>query len=143
MEKCKKHFRLIVIAIISISLDIYWKEFFFTVLFCYGLLINLFLTDIIKGKLRKILAVTIWTVFIAIFALGFYVNHYLPHGPSYPTGDVVCQNDDRGPCGEQYKEDLRYVNIPNWAKLLRSDEASLLLMGLALAGIILSSKKVE
>ena len=67
----------------------------------------------------------------------------MPHGPSYPTGDIVCLYDDRGPCGEEYKEDLRNVDIPNWAKFLRKSEGELLLLGLLLAGIVISSAKNE
>ena len=71
----------------------------------------------------------------------FYVNHYLPHGPSYPTGDIVCQNDDRGPCREEYKEDLRGLNIPNWAKFLRGSEGWGLVIGLLIAGGVISKDK--
>ena len=63
----------------------------------------------------------------------------MPHGPSYDTGDVVCRNDDMGPCGEVYQEDMRNLNIPNWAKILRGSGTDLLMLGLAIIGIILSS----
>lgn len=73
-------------------------------------------------------------------ALTFYVNWYMPHGPKYPTGEIVCQNDDRGPCGEQYKEDTRNLDIPEWAKFLRTSEATLLVMGLLFAGIVVGNR---
>ena len=69
-----------------------------------------------------------------------YVNHYLPRGPMYATGDIVCLNNDRGPCGAERKEDYRNLNIPDWAKLLKGSEATLLLFALVLAGIIASSR---
>ncbi|MCX6806693.1 MAG: hypothetical protein NT135_01040 [Candidatus Berkelbacteria bacterium] len=91
-------------------------------------------------KYWLILAVIIWATFILVSGLAYYVNHYLPHGSSYPTGEVVCRNDDRGPCGEEYKEDLRGLNIPNWAKFFRNDNWILLWIGLGIAGIAISGK---
>jgi hypothetical protein len=82
-------------------------------------------------------------IWLAVISLGggvYYVNHYLPHGPMYDTGDVVCQNDGRGPCGEEYKEDFRSLDIPQWAKFLKGSEAELLLMGLVFAGCVASSR---
>jgi hypothetical protein len=82
-------------------------------------------------------------IWLAVIGLGggvYYVNHYLPHGPMYATGDVVCQNDDRGPCGEEYREDFHRLDIPDWAKFFKGSEAELLLMGLVFAGIIASSR---
>jgi hypothetical protein len=89
-------------------------------------------------KIWHWLARAIWAVFLIFFATTYYVNHYLPHGPHIDTGDVVCQNDGRGPCGESYIEDTRRLNIPSWAKFLRTSEADLLLLGLALAGVCVS-----
>jgi hypothetical protein len=91
---------------------------------------------------------TVWRwaaggIWLAAIGLGggiYYVNHYLPHGPMYDTGDVACQNDDRGPCGEQYEEDFHRLNIPDWAKFLKGSEAELLLMGLFVAGILASNR---
>lgn len=131
----------ILAAIISVSLDIWHKELFFSILLAYGLIIKFFLSDYLSPKLRKIFAVAIWTSLIVLVGLTVYVNYYMPHGPSYPTGDVVCQNDDRGPCREEYKEDLRNVDIPNWAKFLRRSEGELLLFGLLFAGIVISAAK--
>lgn len=91
---------------------------------------------------------TVWrcaagAIWLAAISLGggiYYVNHYLPHGPMYATGEVVCQNDDRGPCGEEHKEDYRRLDIPDWAKLLKGSEAELLLMSLVVAGILASQR---
>lgn len=136
----KNNFVLIIISIILISLSVYHKDSFFVVILFYGLFIKLLLSKYIKGKVRKILAIVIWTALIIMFGLCFYVNHYLPHGPSYPTGDYVCQYGDRGPCGEAYEEDMGKLNIADWAKFLRSSAGMLLLFGLVIAGIIASTK---
>jgi hypothetical protein len=137
----KQKWILILVALILLSLDIWHKELFFSILFAYGLMIKFFLSDSLGVKLRKFFAVVIWSVFVVLVGLTVYVNYGMPHGPSYPTGDIVCQNDDRGPCGEEYKEDLRNVNIPNWAKFLRKSEGTLLLFGLLFAGIVISGVK--
>jgi len=137
----KQKWLLILVAIILISLDIWHKELFFSILLAYGLAIKFFLSDSLSAKLRKIFAISIWSIFIVLVGLTVYVNYGMPHGPSYPTGDIVCQNDDRGPCREEYKEDLRNVDIPNWAKFLRKSEGELLLFGLLFAGIVVSGVK--
>ncbi len=131
----------ILVAIVLISLDIWHKELFFSLLLAYGLAIKFLLSDSLSAKLRKIFAVSIWSTLVVLVGLTVYVNYGMPHGPSYPTGDIVCQNDDRGPCGEEYKEDLRNVDIPNWAKFLRKSEGELLLFGLLFAGIVVSGVK--
>ncbi|MFA5778483.1 MAG: hypothetical protein WC870_03305 [Candidatus Paceibacterota bacterium] len=136
----KKNLGFIILIILLVSLDIYWKQIFYTAFLIYGLFIKFLLSDSVSGRFRKSLAIIIWATFSVILGLTFYVNHYLPHGSSYPTGEIVCRNDDRGPCGEQYKEDLRGVNIPSWAKFLRESEGDLLLFGLFFAGLVISSK---
>ncbi len=65
------------------------------------------------------LAKLIWWVTALTFGLVIYVNYFMPHGSFYPTGEIVCQNDGRGPCNEEYKEDMSELDIPNWAKFLR------------------------
>lgn len=65
------------------------------------------------------LGIIVWFLFVFSIGSTVYVNYFLPHGPSYPTGEVVCQNDDRGPCGDEYKEDMSNLNIPEWAKFMR------------------------
>ncbi|WP_367159112.1 DUF6804 family protein [Erythrobacter sp.] len=57
---------------------------------------------------------------MALLALTHYVNHYMPHGPMYWTGDYVCLHDGRGPCGPEMLEDMTKLDIPEWAKFLRS-----------------------
>jgi len=141
MNILKKHSGLIVLTIIIISLDVMHRELFFSILLSYGLLIKFFLSDFLRNEPRKILSIIIWSCFAIILGLTIYVNYYLPHGPSCPTGEIVCKNDDRGPCGEEYREDLQNVDIPEWAKFLRKSEGNLILMGLCFAGIAISIKK--
>lgn len=94
-------------------------------------------------KLWRALTITIWIAFFCTTGLIYYVNHYLPHGPSYSTGDVVCQNDDRGPCAEKYIEYVEDLPIPTWAKFMKRSEGMLLWFGLAFAGVIMSGWKKE
>lgn len=108
----------------------------------YGLLIKLFLSDFLSVNLRKILAVVTWISVIIVAGLMIYVNYYLPHGPSYEAGEV-CLYDGEGPCGIDYREDLRDANIPNWAKFLRTAKGDFLFLGLLFAGMILSGEKVK
>ena len=124
-------------------LTIWHKDTFWIVMLSYGLLIRFILNKSFAPKVLLSLKYTVWGAVVLVFGLIFYVNHYLPHGPSYPTGDVVCQNDDRGPCREEYKEDMRRLNIPNWAKFLRGSSGGLLLMGLIFAGIALNKDEKQ
>lgn len=76
----------------------------------------------------------------------YYVNHYLPKGPEYPTGEVICRNDDRGPCYPEYIEDVRYLNISSWAKFFKKSEGELLWMALLFLGVVVpafKNKKTE
>jgi hypothetical protein len=93
----------------------------------------------ITKKAWKLIAIISWILFVALFGIGYYVNHYMPHGQFYSTGDYVCQNDDRGPCHEEYKEDLRFLNIPKWAKFIRTSEGEVLIFGLLFVAIVSSS----
>lgn len=80
--------------------------------------------------------------FVVVLGSTIYTNYFLPHGPSYDTGDVVCENDGRGPCHEAYKEDLRNVNIPNWAKYMRNYGAMSVIL-LAVASVVTYSISKE
>lgn len=141
MNLLKKHSKLIILAIILISLDIYWKELFLTIFLLYGLIIKFFLSESMNKRPRKVLAVATWTAFLITTFLLYYSNHNFPRGPMIDTGDVVCQNDDRGPCGEKFIEDTRNLNIPEWTKFFKRSEGTLLWMGLLFAGIVISKKK--
>lgn len=86
----------------------------------------------------KVLAKVVWVVFFIIAGLTFYVNHYMPHGPSYPSGDIICQNDGRGPCGESLIEDMSELDIPGWAKFLRRYMV-LVFLTIGIGGLYLSA----
>ncbi|KKU88618.1 MAG: hypothetical protein UY16_C0004G0013 [Candidatus Gottesmanbacteria bacterium GW2011_GWA2_47_9] len=73
----------------------------------------------------------------------YYVNHYLPKGPMIATGDVVCQNDGRGSCGESSVEDVRNLKIPEWAKFFKKSDGMLLFFGLLFGAIVVSAKREE
>lgn len=119
------------------------KDLFWVVVLFYGLGIHALLTYRIPKKLRTTLAIVIWVAFFAVSGLLYYANHYFPHGPKYDTGDVVCQNDDRGPCAEKYVEDLHELNIPEWGKFFKSSGGELSWMALLFAGIVVSAKSTK
>jgi hypothetical protein len=73
----------------------------------------------IDSNTLRALARASWVALCLLLIATYYVNHYMPHGPMYDTGDVVCENDGRGPCGEEYIEDTHQLNIPDWAKFVR------------------------
>jgi hypothetical protein len=60
----------------------------------------------------------------------------------HPTGDIVCMNDGRGPCGEERVEDLSELDIPDWAKFLRS-HLMLTVLFFGISTIVLANKPVE
>ena len=82
----------------------------------------------------------IWVCCLVLIATTFYANHYMPKGPLTDTGDVVCMNDDRGPCQEKYIEDTRRLPIPWWAKFLKADYMFWLILGVVAAGVYASDK---
>ena len=139
-EKIKKFTSIIILAIGAISVDVWMKEFFYPLLLLYWLFIKLLLSDFLKWKIKKAVSVSIWATTIVIAGLTFYVNWYLPHGPSYPTGEYICMNDERGPCGPEYVEDMRNLNIPDWAKFIRHWGTGLIIASV-FAGISSSIKR--
>jgi hypothetical protein len=83
--------------------------------------------------------ITILALALMVGGLMIYVNYYLPHGPFQNTGYVTCQYDDRGRCGDVYKEDLNALALPWWAKFIRSYDV-ILLIGLLVAWFSLTIK---
>jgi hypothetical protein len=72
----------------------------------------------------KRLRLIVWIILIVLGVLTAYVNNYMPRGEYYPT---VYENDEGR---EIYFEDLRELNIPNWAKfLLRTHTRDLFFTG--------------
>lgn len=95
--------------------------------------------EAITKKVATIFSFAICIVLAGTFILTFYVNRYMPRGPSYPTGEIVCQNDGRGPCGEAYEEDMSVIDIPEWAKFLRRNFVGIYML-LVTSGICCHAK---
>jgi hypothetical protein len=83
----------------------------------------------------------VWIVFVAALLYGFYNTWYLPHGPSFPTGQEVCP--EVGPCGDEMREDLSGLNIPTWAKIFRQHEIEIILLLLVLSIFLNESARRE
>lgn len=125
---------MIFLSIILALLGLIQKELFFIIVLFYIYLIKFFASDFLGKKARKRISIGIWVACIITFASGYYVNHYLPQGEMYTTGEIVCLNDGRGPCGEEHREDLIGLDNPNWAIFLKEYD-TVLLMALVLAGL--------
>lgn len=97
----------------------------------------------LNNRIRLSLKISVWTSVLIVAALIYYVHHYLPQGPMFPTGDVICRNDDRGPCSESYIEEVRYLDIPQWAKFFKKSEGMLLFFSLFIVAFIISFGKNE
>lgn len=96
-------------------------------------------------KTYNTLGIIVWCIFAILIGLSIYVK-FLPHGPMINTGyDCVEYNDGRSTkCGDQYKEDTRRLNIPEWAKFIRGDSGFfLLLLGLPILAIYLKANGDE
>jgi len=78
---------------------------------------------------RKRVGFVFLIILIMILGLTIYVNWYMPHGEMIPTG----YDDDRG--REIYVEDIRELNIPEWAKVIKYKESAVILIIFAI-GII-------
>jgi hypothetical protein len=80
-----------------------------------------------------VLTITVWVACFTVWGLIYYINYYLPHGSMCPTGDI--------PPDPQYYEDLRGLNIPNWAKFFKNNGPGMLLgIVLLAAGFAISCK---
>lgn len=102
--------------------------------------IKFLFSSFVRGKLQTTLIAGIWVTFTVVTGLTIYATHYLPRGPIYPTGEIICKNDGRGPCAEEYKEDMMNLTIPGWAKFLKRSEGNLLVLSLLFAGLVVSYK---
>lgn len=97
---------------------------------------------LIDTKAARLISHAFALIGIFLFALTYYVNHYMPRGNMHPTGDIVCMNDGRGPCGESQIEDLSELDIPDWAKFLRSNLMWTVLF-FGISTIVLANKPAE
>ena len=137
----KKHSGLVLLIIIVILYDIFYGKLFLSILLLYGLFIKFLVSDSLSRNLAKVLSKLIWTAFfLSIFFL-YYSNHYFPKGPIYYTGEFNCINDGRGPCYEDYVEDTRNLDIPEWAKFFKRSEGELLFLGLLFVGIVVNERR--
>src|SRR4030042_1695485 len=84
-------------------------------------------SELTKKYIRSI----VWITVITLIGLTFYVNHYMPHGEYYPTGN---HDDETG--REIYREDMIDLKIPEWAKFLRANATGILIIGILVAGSI-------
>lgn len=136
----KQHWRGLLISAFMLGLSFWHSDIFFVVALAYGWTIYFLIKKSMPERVRHYFAIIIWIAFILVSGFTVYVNYWLPHGPSYPTGNTVCENDGMGPCGEEYREDLQGLNIPPWAKFLRKSDGNFLCLGLLFAGIVINSK---
>lgn len=130
---------LIITGVILSTLSLFRGSYFLIIILLYILFIKIFLSDVISAKIRKYTVNLFWVIGISLSVATIYVNYHLPHGPTYPTGEIVCQNDDRGPCREEYEEDMRNVDIPDSAKFIR-ENFGITLIALVFAGIVLDAQ---
>ena len=136
----KKNLWIFIVAAIAVVLTILHKDRFWIEILIYIIGMRVIMSKSIPEGLRTALKYAVWIAIVVVAGLFYYVNHHMPHGKMYATGEVVCQNDDRGPCGPEYKEDMRGLDIPNWAKFIRR-RGGLILIGLIFPGMVLSVKR--
>lgn len=73
-----------------------------------------------KNYLNKKIILLISCVVVAVTSLLIYsANHFYPKGNMYQTDNVLCINDDRGPCGNEYDENLNELQVPGWVKFFK------------------------
>ena len=109
---------------IAIAFDFFWVgQAWYSPLVIYGLFIRyLIQTSLSKAK-RRVIFYTLGIAAAVIFVAGYYVNYYMPHGPMIDGLE------------EFYAEDMRNLNIPDWAKFLRSHDVALF-FALAFAAVV-------
>lgn len=90
---------------------------------------------------KKYLLPLVWVIFITVTIALYSANHFYEKGPMFDTGDVVCLYDGRGPCKEDYIEDPRYLNVPEWVKFFKRSEGQLLWMASLFVLIMVSYKE--
>lgn len=135
----KKHSIIILVSIILLALTIFQRDTFFAAILVFVLFIKFLLSNSLGNKIKKTLLMGVWVLAFMFCGLVFYVNYNFPHGPAYSTGEFICENDDRGPCHEEYREDMSDLNMPDWAKFLR-EYWILFLIGLIITGVSLNKE---
>lgn len=93
-------------------------------------------SDLTKKYFRSIF----WIAVIILAGLTFYVNRYMPKGEMIDTGyEVEAPDWSSGGPIEKFVEDVRELNIPNWAKFLKLRGADLVFI-LVVIGALLEDK---
>jgi len=94
--------------------------------------------------IKKNIRMIAWITFIVLMGLIIYVNYYMPHGEMIDTGYEIDPPEwsSGGPV-EKYVEDMRELNISNWAKFLRANTTAIFLIGFLVAGSITDLIKRE
>lgn len=91
----------------------------------------------ILRKYKRIVTALIFFIVIALYSVGYYVNHYMPKGQMYPTGDIACMYDGRV-CKPEYKEDLSGLDIPKWANFFKHNEVIVIMVGLLVLAVFVN-----
>lgn len=87
--------------------------------------------------MRRTIAVICFIGAITSLSLGVVANYAYPHGPLYPTGEMIELNDGQS-VRPEYKEDLSQLNIPSWVRTSRGSSFFLLpIVVLGIAGTVL------
>lgn len=84
--------------------------------------------------------IIVWTAFLALIIATAYSNWHYPHGPVTYTGELLCP-EQGGQCREKSVEDTRKLDIPEWAKFVRTGESSFFIIVLGAAGIYVAYKR--
>lgn len=87
----------------------------------YALGISFFGLGMIDFRISKFFLGAFAAIGLALIALTFYVNHYMPRGEIRHSGEIVCENEGHGKCVDEIIEDISSLDIPHWAKFLRSN----------------------
>lgn len=117
-------------SVILLSLGIYHRDLFFILVLAYVYIIKFLLSDIIIRRFRKNIAIGLWVFAGIIIITVLYVNNFMPRGEIIDLTEYECEDSER--YSNCYQEDMRNLQIPEWAKFLRSNW---LIIEVALAGM--------
>lgn len=133
----KKHTGIILLSVLLLSLGIYHRDLFFIIVLAYTYIIKFLLSDILKKKTRKNIAMSLLVFIGIIFVLVLYANNFMSRGETIDLTEYGCEpSQNREEYEDCYREDMRNLQIPEWAKFLRSNW---LVIEFALIGMALVS----
>ena len=85
-----------------------------------------------------------WITLFIFMVLTFYINWYMPRGEMIDMGYEVESPDYSGRGSvEKFIEDVRELDIPNWAKFLRLNVYKLVVILLFAGGLLENKIKQE